>query len=92
MVIQLGLYFYLIEALKQGYPEEYRKAGSPWYLWIDHRTSIFNNYILKAKYRNIPDKNLVVVFKISRVILILILTNIFLFVVSVLLMELKGSE
>jgi hypothetical protein len=89
IVVQLGFYAYLIEALKQAYPEEYDKAGRPWYFWIDHRTVLFTGYVLKAKYRFIPDKNLVAVFNISRVILIVMHISLFLFLVSVFITELN---
>jgi len=72
---------YLIGQLK-GFPEEYRKAGSPSAFWNDGRTWSFLGYVLRGRFAAIPDASLVGTFKIYRVLETLRLT---LFVVMVLL-------
>ena len=85
VAIQVILDIYLMTQLKNMHPEEYSKAGKPWWFWNDYRTFIYIGYILKGEYKNIQDKNLVYVFGISRVIIYAILAYIFVFIVSIFL-------
>ena len=73
----------MIIQLKKTNPEEYEKAGKPWWFWGDHRSFIFMSYILTGKYKNIKDQNMANLFHAARVLTIILIASMIFFFISI---------
>lgn len=72
-IIMIILDIYLVSRLKAISPKDYEEAGSPNAFWNDLRQSKFMSYILKKRYKQLPEPNLIFLFDIARILRIIFL-------------------
>ena len=81
------LNFPLISRLKTHSLTEFQKAGEPSPYWSDSRSVKFMIYILTRKYESLADDKLISMFKIARMLWIIMLTCFVVFFVEVASMD-----